>query len=61
MEKPEEISDIIKSYLGPNGDLYLTPSKAGDLIRWMQLMERSWKEQEKCVRELQKIMKIAHE
>lgn len=52
------ITDLIKMSLLPAGDLYLSRTKAADLIRWLECTERLWREQEEALAELKRIMKM---
>lgn len=52
------VSDLLKSHLGPAGDLYLSRTKAIQLIRWLETIEKLWRDQEVNVKDLYDALKI---
>lgn len=54
--KVHEISDVVKERIGPAGDLYLTRSRTADLICWLELTERMWREQVILIDDLQRVI-----
>lgn len=55
--KTNEISELVKTSLNPAGELYLTRAKAIQLIRWLEVTERAWKQQEESMVNLNKLLK----
>ena len=56
--KLDKISDILRGFLNANGALYLEPKMADKLLVWVEQIEGIMTEQEACISELQKILKI---
>ncbi len=47
----------LKAKQGPGGDLYLTPNEARAMLRWLELTEKMWAEQDDLVAHLQELVK----
>lgn len=56
-----EMIQNLKEHLGPAGDLYLPPTKAAHLIRWVEICECTLRNYGAAIVELKKLLIMSEE